>query len=177
MTERLTSAETPPFAFGQTVYVARATPYKEERVPCPICFGKKVIRLELGNGEMQPFECDMCGKGWEQATGFVTRGVPFSEVTSGQVVGLVQSDEGWIVKVNGWDHSPRDRDVFATIEEAEARRAEMHKEAEQQAQRNFENQFKSKAKEGGWKVGYHKREIADCERKIAWHRARLGESR
>jgi len=164
----------PPFEFGQTVYIASANAYTRIEVPCPICFGKRIVRLELGNGEMQPFECEMCGKGFEGPRG-VTHGYKAtSDVSSGEISGIEVHDDSWRISVGHETCRLEDGNVFDNPEAAEARRIILHQEAERQAERNFESQFKSKAKDGSWTVGYHRREIADLERKLAWHRARLG---
>ena len=162
----------PPFSIGEPVWVAVATAYKQEQVPCPICFGKGAVTLILGNGERQPVECDYCGHGYERATGLVARYGPHSEVKQGTVTGLSQRYDGWLVEVGGWTQDP-DR-IFRDPESAEICRVRLHAEAEQQARRSFESQFKSAKKKTTWNAGYHRKEIQELRRKLEWHEGRLG---
>lgn len=45
---------------------------EEIKVPCPVCYGNKVVTVILGNGDEVAVECDYCGKGWQNALGYVT---------------------------------------------------------------------------------------------------------
>ncbi len=162
---------TPPYTIGETVFIGLATPYGQEQVPCPICFGKGAVTLILGNGEHQPVECEFCRCGLERATGLVLRYAPRSEVKRGAVTGLNERYGEWKVEVDGWmqdvDH------IFRDPKSAEICRIRLHAEAEKQAQQNFESQFKGAKKKTTWNAGYHRKEIQELERKLEWHRARL----
>jgi hypothetical protein len=156
----------PPFEFGQTVWIARAHPYAEKRVPCPICFGKRSVVLILGNGEHQPVECQGCGLGFEGPRGYVRQNGPSSEVCRATVTGLKRTGSGWEVSCGDW--GVVEREVFGTEAEAEARRVVLHREAEKQADRNFESQFKRKKKDHGWTVRHHNERLKDLRSQIEW---------
>jgi hypothetical protein len=98
-----------------------------------------------------------------------------SGVRSGPVTGLTyEAHHGeWLIVV-GHDHVRVSDDVLYQVEAtAEARRAVLHAAAEAQAQRNFESQFKTKRKDHGWTVRYHRERIADLRRQLAWHESKL----
>ena len=57
-----------PFAIGESLWLAEAS--RDSRVfPCPVCAGKKVVRVELGDGEIVVVDCDGCERGYEGCTG------------------------------------------------------------------------------------------------------------
>ena len=165
----------PPFAFGQTVYVARADAYHRIKVPCEICFGKRVVRLELGNGEMQTVECEACGIGVERATGTHDIFQPWSAVESGAVNGIEHTWDEWHIRVGALVY--RVGEVFTSREEAEERRVVLHREAEAQAARNREAQFTGHKKKVAWTAHYHRDAIRKLKQQIEWHESKLGKLR
>ena len=164
----------PPFQLGQEVFLARASSYSEVMVPCPICFGKLCVTLILGNGEEQPIECDYCGKGYDGPQGVVREYRPVSSVERRMVTGLETDGENWSFHLSGSGYcTTKDRQLFATAEEAEVRRLELHEEAKQDAERRMESILKGKKKSFTWTVGYHRSQIRDMESRIEWHKKRL----
>lgn len=167
----------PPFAFGQTIYVARADAHYGDLVPCPMCFGKLTCTLTLGNGESTPVECEFCGKGYDGPKGVVEKYGARSSVIESTVTGMSRDkffDEGWCVNgTAGVSERLSAGNVFTTREEAESRRVVLHAQAEQQAQQNFESQFKKAKNHTTWSVGYHRKCLADLERQSEWHRSKL----
>jgi hypothetical protein len=163
----------PPVTLGQTVFVAWAHAYGQTHVPCPICAGKGSVVLILGSGEPVPVECQGCSRGIGEPRGVVVQHTAMSGVRSGAVTGLTYERDDWHIVV-GEDHVRVSDDVLFLEEgPAEARRAVLQAEAEAQAQRNFESQFKTKRKDHGWTVRYHRERIADLRRQLAWHEGKL----
>ena len=158
---------TPPFVFGQTIYEPWASAHAEERRPCPVCFGNRSVMLILGNGEHVPVECDMCDIGFEGPRAFVTGYSPQSGIRECTVTTLEERYPGkWYVNHQGADQ------VFATRDEAEGLRQELHAKAVAAAENRYtDNTYQRKKLT--WKVGYHRREIADATQRLAWHEARL----
>jgi hypothetical protein len=172
------ASDKPPFEFGQTIYVAMANAYGEDLVPCPICHGKLHVTLTLGDGTSTPAQCEFCANGCDGPKGYVMRRGPSSRVIVSTVTGLTKSkyfdDPGW--HIEGTGHvSERESagNVFDNEADAEARRAELHAQAEIAAQRNFESRFKAAKGKTTWTVGYHRSCIEDLERQLEWHRAKL----
>lgn len=163
----------PPVTLGQTVFIAWAHAYGQTHVPCPICAGNRSVVLILGTGEHVDVECSGCDRGPYGSQGTVIQHMPMSGVRSGAVTGLSYERDEWQIVV-GHDHVKASDDVlFLWAEAAEARRVVLHAEAEAQAQRNFESQFKTKRKDHGWSVRYHRDRIADLKRTLAWHEGKL----
>lgn len=160
---------TPPFAFGQWVYLVEASAHRQVEIPCPVCFGKLKVTLILGNGEREDVECEACGKGFRGPTGTVTRWEAFSAVRPAQVTSISLEDGEWKVRCGHWSCD----ELFATAEEAEERRKVLHAECSEHAQRMFEQNLKSKKKSHAWNVRYHRECIARLEREKEHHEKRL----
>lgn len=57
-----------PFAIGESLWLAEAS--RDDRVfPCPVCAGKRVLRVELGDGEVLAVACEGCSRGFEGSSG------------------------------------------------------------------------------------------------------------
>ena len=168
----MTTTNSPPFEFGQTVYVAKAYAYGEERVPCPVCDGKLFATLILGTGEVVPVECEACGLGFAGPQGYIMARKPVSSVSPVVVTGLSRDGAEWLVHTN---YSVYRDDVFATEAEAEARRVELHQEAERQATQQNENSMRPKRKKLTWSAYYHRNQIKDLRRQVEWHESKLRE--
>jgi hypothetical protein len=160
----------PPFTIGQKVYVAWANAYSQQQVECPICAGKRSVTLILGSGEHVSVECAGCDWGFEGAHGYVTKYGPASGFDTAIVTGLTFEDGKWSVCTR-----PRrsDGELFTSELEASRRRVAMYAEAEERALAAFELQFKHKRMKHGLSVNYHRSEIVDLERKLAWHKEKL----
>ena len=57
---------------GDIVFYA-SNDSREERIPCPVCFGKLQVIVILGNGTEVLVDCGYCGKGYEGPKGYVTK--------------------------------------------------------------------------------------------------------
>ena len=129
--------------------------------------------LILGSGEQVDVECQGCG-GYEGPRGRVSVNRPLSGVTVATVCGVEfrSGSDQWYFSV-GSSSKHRADEVCGDPECAESRRLVLHAEAEAQAVRNFESQFKATRKSHSWTVRYHRDEIAKLERSLAWHRSKL----
>lgn len=167
------SATRIPVAIGDTVFVAWANAYCQRHEPCPICAGSGFCTLILGSGEQTPVECEFCRRGWDGPSGTITVYEARSGVLEEVVTGIELDERGWIIKTGHRHFNEWDAVVFADRTHAESRAAELMVKAQEQAKANYESQFAGNKKKHTWSVGYHRREIAELERKIEWHRAKL----
>jgi len=163
--------EAPQFKYGDRVWYAESSSYCAVDVPCDICFGKLSVVLILGNGEETDIECEACGKGFQGPTGVRRTHEVRSSVTEGAITGFTKRsfEGGWRFEVDG---SSRDH-VFATQEEAEAKRSEMHERDTGARARMDEENLSGKKKNHAWSASYHRKHLEEAERKVAWHRAKL----
>lgn len=161
-----------PFVIGHTYWLPRLTP-QQIQVPCPVCYGKKVVTVTLGNGEYVAVECEGCGLGFERARGYVTEYTyePFVQPFTVRAVTSMHNESWWLSSVEG-EHAEW-IDLANTEEEALIA-------SQQRLTMTLENQSRSNAarkprdlKKFPWTVRYHEMCIADLAEKIAWHRAHV----
>lgn len=171
---------TAPVEIGQTVYTARAWSYGDHFVPCPVCYGKLFVILELGNGERVPVECEACGIGYDGPRGVVNEPCAGSAVGSFVVSGLLQrGDDEWYLfdrdqcsSGNRWGS-----EVFATEALAEAQRAVLYAAAKEEAAHAAMRRWEYLRKKPTWLVHYHRKNIKRAERELAWHTQKLSDAR
>ncbi len=162
-----------PYKIGQTVFVVDASPYAQTEIACPVCYGKLSVTLILGNGEHQDIECDYCSRGYHGPSGTVMDRAPHSSVAEKAVTGISHDQYGdrWRVECDGFTEDPAN--IFINAEMAEAYRARRHLEVEKTAADMNTDRRSHGGKTLPWSVGYARREIKDCERRIAHHKAKL----
>jgi hypothetical protein len=165
----------PRFKVGDTIWVARAGNVLCTR-PCPVCFGTLAIVMTLGDQVTQvKVPCGYCSRGFAGSSGqeeyyeFTSNPIPW------RITGIdmaIKSDGTAEVRYRqgtdgGWS-SVDAADCFATREEAlpaSAAKAEArHAEQEQRMGCKFKD-----TRSYAWNIGYHRREIKECERKILYH--------
>lgn len=161
-------SDKPPFEFGQVVYCVEANAHARFEVPCPVCYGKKKVTLILGNGESQDVSCECCDFGMRGPSGVVSEWGPWSRVVPAAVDSITQESSGW--KVSCGHHSG---EIFATEEEAEARRLALHADAEASAERMNEQNILRAIRKTTWTAGYCRRKIAHLRREMEWHEEKL----
>jgi|SRR5688572_8471263 len=157
------------FQFGQQVYLVEGSAYGQKYEPCSICFGKLFVTLVLGNGEQQAIECEACEHGYGGPTGRMVVRDTWSKVISATVTGLSFDGQKWQVEC---DHN-RSEHIFTNAEDAEAYRAALHAELEQQAERWREEALTAKKRHLTRSAQYHRGKIKEAKSTIAWHESRL----
>lgn len=165
-----------PVEIGQQVFVAHAYSHAKVWAPCPVCYGKLAVTLELGNGERVSIQCDACGLGFEGPQGRVREYRAASGVRAAVVDGVQVQNNGWRIIVAHAGSEIWGETVFATEAEAEARRVVMHAEVEKDAEHRCMQQREYKRKKPTWLVRYHREQIKRAEKDLAWHRAKLPEA-
>lgn len=161
-----------PFQIGEQVWYVYTSAYSRVSVPCPICFGKLSVKLILGDGSRQLIACDYCGKGFDGPCGIVWGYKAESRVCDGTVTGVSIEDGDWKISLGRSDNRTASH-IYRTKAEAEAVSAVELAEAVEQRKAMDESNFLNGAKKHTWSVGYARSEIADAERRIAYHRGRL----
>lgn len=173
----MTNTLTMPFAIGQQMWEP-VYPPQRVRVPCPVCFGKLAVVVELGNGERVGVPCEGCGIGFVGPRGFVEEwryeasARPFVIASVESMSSRSESD--WVVRSeDGTTYN------FANLCATEAEAIGKAREA---AEREMERQCDTRQHKRGaelkrapWSVRYHRKEIANLERKLAWHKAKIGQ--
>lgn len=162
---------TMPFAIGQTFYLP-VNGSTRVQIPCPVCAGSLAVTVILGSGEKVGVPCDACGLGLSGPRGFIheyqqTPGVvPF---TIDRVLGF-RGDEWTVASTDGAEV------YFAHLFTSEADAlAESERLVAEHHERNMRTRqhTRSTVQRTTWSVRYHREQIAELERQILWHKAKV----
>ena len=160
-----------PFEIGQQMWEALYPPTRV-RVPCPVCFGQLAVTVVLGDGEHVGVPCEACGIGYDGPRGYIEEW-RYEAAARPFVIAGVESmrRDDWVVKNDdGW--SINYANLFATEHEALASaRAQVESLMERQC--DTRRHKRQEVKRALWSVRYHREQIQDLNRKIAWHRSKV----
>lgn len=165
-----------PFAIGDTYYLPICRPEQIE-VLCPTCYGKKMVTLILGNGEMIDVQCQGCGLGHESPRGVITEYSHTPKVEE-FVIASIESMHGGRWYVRSTTHSTTAFEELCTLYNTamEVSQAHVVKQREQNM-RNSEARTKHQRENETWTVAYHEKCMKDLERKMEWHRGKISARR
>ena len=160
-----------PFQIGQTLWMARTYPEKVT-VPCPVCQGTMAVVVLCGD-ERFAVPCEGCGLGFNGPQGTITEYDHSPAAVAFTIAEVTSMHQGrWSLCSSTGDHAQFD-DLYAT--EAEAMAASVVTCAENHERNMQTRQYRRKnAKQATWSVRYHRDQIKELERQIAWHQSRLG---
>jgi hypothetical protein len=142
---------------GDVAWAARWTPYDEQWIECPVCFGNKVVHLTLGNGDVVELPCDYCGKGYEKPTGRVIQRTPVARGERFHITEVreTRNEQGVEREYLCGNLLFSDDDLFETETGATAE-AVIRAEKWQAEQNNRDACIKEKVhKSYSWNAGYH----------------------
>lgn len=151
---------------------------REERVPCPVCYGNKSVIIILGNGEEVQVECAFCNRGYNPPSGYVTEYVllPRAEqrTITGRRIEEVSGSEEVEYRSSNYCLYP-DR-MFDTYEDAIVCATEM---AEQDKIKKDNNPKYKNEKSYTWNAGYHLKSAEKARKDVIYHeeRAKICKSR
>ncbi len=169
--QRMENTLAMPFAIGQQMWEPIYPP-TQVKTKCPVCFGSLAVVVILGNGERVGVPCEACGISYDGPRGYIEEweyqigARPF-------VIASVQSMNGgdWVV-VNdvGWTYSYAN--LCATEEDA-IQRSREHIESLMERQAEGRRHRRASVKKAAWSIRYHRKQIADLERRLLWHRSKV----
>lgn len=166
MTERLRAK----YNIGDTVWWAR-TETVNDYVTCPDCGGTAQITVLMYDGTKHSIECEGCKRGWNRATGKVSRfkrtGMPISV----EITGL-EIHKGEVRYHITGSRLIDEQDLFLTREEALEKGNRDAAELEEQHKKAVLNKEKP-TKSWSWHVHYHRDVIRRLKKDIEYHESRL----
>lgn len=145
---------------------------EEIKVPCPVCYGNKVVTVVLGNGDKVAVECDYCGKGWQNALGYVTeyQRIPKAErrmITKRRIEDGSQGEEE--IEYISDKYILKAERMFETEEEAHNYAIGLAEKATQEA---LDKPKYKQEKSYTWNAGYHMKAAKDKRREADYHEAK-----
>lgn len=170
------AATTPPVQIGAKVFVPRAWSYGDNRVPCPVCYGKLFVILELGNGERQAVECDGCGLGFEGAQGTINEPCAGSRVDAVTVTGFRLIGDQWRILAGDHGEIRWGVEAFATEAEAEIERERLFAEEVKTAADRAYSMAQHKRKRVTWHVYYHRNGLKKAQKDVEYHTRKLSDA-
>lgn len=158
------------YNLGDTVYFVYSSANYEKSIPCPVCFGKKFVKITFGNGEEFDTICGYCSHDFEGPTGIAKTWEPFAEIRTEVITGISMKN-GLRYETNYGTFS--EDELFPSKDLAQVVYEKEFNERKSQAEKWFKDSFvQCKAKQL-WSAGYHKRCIESAEKTIEWHKQRL----
>ncbi len=157
---------------GDSAFFARYQP-REVRRPCPVCFGKRTVRVILGDESIVETSCDFCGAGYEGPRGTVVEyeKEPRAERVTITAVTIIDGDTREVRYHS--DHFILDAEnLFDTEAEALTRANVLREEADRYDDERAANGTKRAVNKASWLVGYHMREAKRERESAARHEAR-----
>ena len=160
-----------PFEIGQKLW-APATSPRQVTVPCPVCAGARAVTVILGSGERVGVACDACGLGFDGARGVIKEWEydPHTEPFEIAAVRSMRDGRWTLVSTTGTE---RQFDELCATE-ADALAVSTLKCAEIY-ERNMQTRQHKRAgvQRHTWSIQYHRKQIKDLERQIAWHTGKI----
>lgn len=145
-------------------------------IPCPVCFGKKVVVLILGNEEKVQTECEYCRNGLSDSRGYTEEwqrisGVKLIELTGKEVA---ENTSGRTVEYRYQNYClKKGESIFDTEDEAKNRVVEMIKEYEDSEVSRNAHKKRSSQSHTSWSVGYHRGRLKNAEREVVYHSSKV----
>ena len=157
-----------PLALGTVVWIGRYSPYCEVTKTCPVCFGKLVVHVILGDGTDIETPCDYCGKGFNGPMGTVIENEPLAYADCGVITSVTVSNEGVVYSTGEHGHCAA-HEVFLTRAEALAFAEKTGAEERKRWEATAEYLKDRNTKSYSWAVGYHLREAKRCRKEADRH--------
>jgi hypothetical protein len=144
---------------------------EEIKLPCPVCYGNKVVTVILGNGDEVKVECDYCGKGWQNALGYVTdyQRIPKAEqqrITKRRIEDGRDGEEIEYIVVNRY---LKIEQMFDTEQEAYDYAVAL---AERVTQEQLDKPKYKAEKSYTWNAGYHLKQAQSKRKEADYHEAK-----
>lgn len=161
----------PKHNIGDDVYFVTSSCHHGVLVPCSLCLGKGKVTVILGNDERVESECGYCSHGIDSPSGYSKTWEPKASVEFGCINGIRQDSDGWVYEI---EHHPVKADELFTSREDAVPLMEQRLAEEVGRRKLWErDSFITATKKQLWSVGYHRSQIADHKRRMAWHEMRL----
>jgi hypothetical protein len=158
------------FNIGDVVWIAVVTAV-EKSTTCPDCFGKRFLKVILGNDSVVTVDCPECQRGCYGSQGEVRSHEYAPKVEEVTVTGVEKEGERLRYRFFG-HYNVNDCDVFANREGAEARMVVLAREKSSDDAKRFVSKEKP-TRTWAYNATYHRGCIRRAERELAYHRSKL----
>ena len=163
------SEQKPKFSYAEAVWCAEVVP-KETFLQCPDCFGKKFLRVILGDDSEVTVDCSLCERGYLGPQGLIISHDYAADIEM-RVITSIEVRDGEF-HYGFYQRSGAERNCFTSPDDAKIRASELQKEYEDREQARLagrENPNRSWA----WNVNYHRGSIRRAKKDIEYHTKKL----
>ncbi len=159
-----------PFQIGAAMWLP-VTTGKRVEIVCPVCAGHRAITVTLGDSEQVRVTCEACALGCDGPRGYVAEHRYEPGATKVTILAVESMRDGkWRVSTD--DGTSHDFDQLRTTEsDALAVSAERCAECWERVMESHCR--KREVGNVGWTVRYHRQQIAELKKKMAWHEAKV----
>jgi hypothetical protein len=146
-----------------------------EHVPCPVCFGDKVVIVVLGNKNRVLTECKCCKLGYCPPTGTVKSYGYIARPVQHRVteVRTTKTEEGESVEYLAGNNILYANSTFGTEEAAMEKCEELAMAAERSAINALRHKKKEAISHAIYSIGYHRGEVTRLKKEVARHEAAI----
>jgi hypothetical protein len=139
--------------------------------PCPVCYGKKLVTVILGNDDRIFLPCEYCARGYEAPSGLTQE---YEYVVEPELVVITSvtlkiTDGGVEAKYYSSVCSYDEEALFVTKEEAAVVSQGKKEALEREQDTKVENLKKNVHKSFSWNAGYHLREAKRSRKQAEYH--------
>jgi len=161
----------PKYSIGEEVWFAVIVQV-QKFVTCPDCFGKRNLRVILGDDSEVTIACTTCSKGYEPSTGTVGTWEYIPKVLLETVRGVEIRRDSEIEYSLSNRCCVKENDLFSFKQEAETRAVELTEQQEKLERERVGRKCKD-SRTWAWHVKYHRGMIKEAERNVVRHTAML----
>lgn len=157
------------FNIGDKVF--RATMRSVEKFnTCPDCWGKKYLRVILGDDSEVTIDCAGCDLGYEPPRGYVTHRAYEPQVEGGKITGIEINENGVSYNLSGY--IVEEKNVSEVYEDALKQAAVLAAEYEESEKQRMLRKEKD-ARTWAWHATYHRGAIKRAQKDLEYHTAKL----
>lgn len=173
----------PKYEIGQEIFWASFSSHTGTYVTCPDCGGTGRLRVTFHDETTVSIECKNCSRGYDPPTGRIHIYTRKGEAKKGRVSGIKISDdkveyeaEYWYTASDGHFYKThnhvKEDEVCLSESEAQSRADKMAAEHDAEERARIFGKEKD-ARSWAWNASYHRKEIKEAERRLAYHTAKL----
>jgi hypothetical protein len=165
------------FHLGDWAYRAKLQ-HSQVEVTCPDCFGRRALRVVLGDDSEVTVECAGCRLGYEPPRGYVHEDRTQAATERVQITKIeMETNNGVPITYYGGEGLYRtvEADLFTNVETAQVRADALQLEHEQEKRARMQRKEKT-THDWAWHVTYHRRCIKQAQRELDYHTAKLAVS-
>ena len=163
----------PKFKIGDIVWMAEGI-HTQGWVKCPDCLGECALTVILADGSKVSIDCECCRFIEVRHPGYIHEyGCYQYQSVSRRITGMECRAGRWVYHVDEKSSDIEESDLKSSMEEVAEIVKRLDANAEEEAYRQFWMGKENAKQKWAWNVHYHRREMKDAARRLAYHTDKL----